>query len=418
MTALGPNGDSPTIRRLKSVDSQDKVGESLMKKDTSIIHAGRHPELHQGAVNPPVYHVSTVTYPTVKRLRETGARPFDGMRYGRFGTPTSFALEEAVCALEGGYRTISTSSGLAAITGTLSALLQTGDHLLMVDTTYQPTRTFCDVHLARWGIETTYYDPLIGADIEALMRPNTKVVFVESPGSLTFEVQDIPAIAAEAHAHGAVVALDNTWSAGLYFQPFEKGVDVSIQAATKFIVGHSDAMLGTITTADETLWSTIKGAIAAAGVCAGAEEVYLGLRGLRTLAVRLRQHQDSGLILANWLKARPEVAGIQHPAHPDDPGHALWKRDFTGACGLFGVELHPVSSEAVDAFLDGLEYFGLGYSWGGFESLIIPTTGSIKRTATTWNAKGPTLRIHTGLEDPDDLIADLAAGFDRLAIKS
>ncbi len=386
-----------------------------MKNDTRIVHAGSHPEAHGGAVNPPVYHVSTVTYPTVGAMKAGEKTPYDGMRYGRFGTPTSFALEEAVCELEGGFRTVSTASGLAAITGTLSALLQAGDHLLMVDSVYHPTRRFCQEHLKRYGVETTFYDPLIGAGIARLMRPETRVVFVESPGSLTFEVQDIPAIAAVAHAHGAKVVLDNTWATPLFFRPFEKGVDISIQAATKFIVGHSDAMLGTITCADSDLWMRVKSSVATSGVCAGAEEVYLGLRGLRTLSVRLRQHQESGLLLADWLKARPEVARVMHPALADDPGHPLWRRDFSGACGLFGLELIPgYTSQAVDRFLDGLQYFSLGYSWGGYESLIIPTSGNIQRSACPWTAAGPTLRIHTGLEDPQDLIADLAAGFERL----
>lgn len=385
-----------------------------MQQDTKIVHGGRHPEQHNGAVNPPVYHVSTVTYPSISAMKAAEAHPFDGMRYGRFGTPTSFALEEAVCELEGGYRSISTASGLAAITGSLTALLKAGDHLLMVDTAYYPTRRFCQ-NLAAFGVETTFYDPLIGSGIAALMRPNTRVVFVESPGSLTFEVQDVPAIAAAAHAGGAVVVSDGTWATPIFQKPFDIGIDVSLQAATKFIVGHSDAMLGVITCRDEELWTRIKSSVAQSGVCAGAEEVYLGLRGLRTLSVRLRQHQESGLILANWLKQRPEVARMMHPALPDDPGHALWKRDFSGACGLFGVELKPCPLPAVDALMDGLKFFGRGYSWGGFESLIIPTTGSIARTATHWTAQGPTLRIHTGLEAPDDLIADLAAGLDRLA---
>ncbi len=385
-----------------------------MKQQTTLIHAGRHPEQHSGAVNPPVYHVSTVTYPTVAAMKSGEKRPFDGMRYGRFGTPTSFALEEALAALEGGYRSVSTSSGLAAITGTLTALLKAGDHLLMADSVYYPTRRFCTEHLRRYGVETTFYDPLIGAGIASLIQPETRVVFVEAPGSLTFEMQDIPAIAAAAHAAGAVVVMDNTWATPLFFRPFEKGVDISIQAATKFIVGHSDAMLGVITCATEELWHTVKSSVAMAGVCAGAEEVYLGLRGLRSLGSRLRQHQESGLALAQWLKERPEVARIMYPALPDDPGYPLWRRDFSGACGLFGIEFHPVPEDAVERFLDGLKYFGLGYSWGGFESLIIPTTGHILRTATRWQAAGPTLRIHTGLEDPSDLMADLAAGFDRL----
>lgn len=386
-----------------------------MKKDTTIVHAGRHPEQYLGAVNPPVYRVSTVTYPSVAAMTEAERKPYDGLRYGRYGTPTSFALEEAVAMLEGGYRTISTASGLAAITGTLTALLQAGDHVLMVDTVYFPTRRFCQQQLKRCGIETTFYDPLLGADIAALMRPETRVVFVEAPGSLTFEMQDVPAIAQVAHAGGAVVVMDNTWATPLFFQPFDKGVDISLQSATKFIVGHSDAMLGLITCATEELWHKVKSSVAQAGVCAGSEEVYLGLRGLRSLAVRLRQHQESGLVLASWLQERPDVRRVMHPALPEDPGHALWKRDFTGACGLFGFELAPCSEAAIAAFIDGLQHFGLGYSWGGYESLIIPTTDGIKRTAKPWRAEGPTLRIHTGLEDPSDLIADLAQGFERLA---
>lgn len=386
-----------------------------MKKDTKIVHAGRHPEQYLGAVNPPVYRVSTVTYPSVAAMTEAERKPYDGMRYGRYGTPTSFALEEAIAALEGGYRSIATASGLAAITGALTALLKAGDHVLMVDTVYFPTRRFCQEHLKRCGVETTFYDPLIGAGIAALMRPETRVVFVEAPGSLTFEMQDIPVIAAAAHAGGAIVVMDNTWATPLFFQPFDKGVDISLQAATKFIVGHSDAMLGLITCATEDLWHTVKSSVAQSGVCAGSEEVFLGLRGLRTLSVRLRQHQASGLVLASWLAERPEVRRVMHPALPNDPGHALWKRDFTGACGLFGFELTPCSETAVAAFIDGLQHFGLGYSWGGFESLIIPTSGGIKRTARPWLAEGPTLRIHTGLEDPSDLIEDLTLGFARLA---
>ncbi|MBW7849085.1 MAG: cystathionine beta-lyase [Rhodospirillales bacterium] len=384
-----------------------------MKKDTLIVHAGRHPEDQHGAVNPPVYHVSTVTYPTVAALEAGAKKPFEGVRYGRYGTPTTFALEEAVAALEGGWRSIATSSGLGAIAGALVAYLKAGDHLLMVDTVYHPTRKFCDGMLARFGVETTYYDPRIGVGIDGLMRPNTRVVFCEAPGSLTFEMQDIPAIAQVARERGVVTMMDNTWGTPLFFKPFAHGVDVSIQAATKYIVGHADAMLGLITTTEEH-WANVKAAVAAFGYSAGSEECYLGHRGLRTLSVRLRQHQETGLRLAEWLAARPEVAAVMHPALPDDPGHALWKRDFEGACGLFGVTLKPTSKAAVDAFLDGLEYFALGYSWGGYESLIIPTSGQVVRTATRWEPAGPTLRIHAGLEDIEDLKADLEEGFARL----
>ena len=385
-----------------------------MKKDTRLLHAGRHPERFHGAVNPPVYHVSTVLHPSVAAMEKTGKTPFEGMRYGRFGTPTTFALEEAVAELEGGHRSVATSSGLAAITGSLLAFLKAGDHLLMVDTAYFPTRKFCDEVLSGLGIETTYYDPLIGGGIAALMRPNTKVVFTESPGSLTFEVQDVPAIAAAAHAGDAIVMMDNTWGV-LTFQPFTKGVDISIQAATKYIVGHADAMLGVITAATPELWLKVKSSVAAFGHSPGAEEMYLGLRGLRTLAVRLRHHAGTALRLTRWLEERPEVDRVLYPPLASDPGHALWKRDFSGGCGLFGVILKPAPKAAVDAMLDGFDHFKLGFSWGGFESLVIPTSGhSIIRSASVWAPAGPSLRFHAGLEDADDLQDDLERGLERL----
>jgi cystathionine beta-lyase len=387
---------------------------SVMKKETRILHAGRHPDRFNGAVNPPVYHASTILHPSVAAMEKSGKTPFEGVRYGRYGTPTTFALEEAVAELEGGHRSVATSSGLAAITGSLMAFLKAGDHVLMVDTAYFPTRKFCDDVLGPLGIETTYYDPLVGSGLAALMRPNTKVVFTESPGSLTFEVQDIPAIAEAAHAGGAVVMMDNTWGA-LTFQPFTKGVDLSIQAATKYIVGHADAMLGVITAATPELWLRVKTSVAAFGHSPGAEEMYLGLRGLRTLAVRLRQHAASGIQLATWLEARPEVDRVLYPPLPSDPGHALWNRDFNGACGLLGVILKPVGKSAVDAMLDGFDHFKLGFSWGGFESLVIPSSGpGITRTASTWAPAGPSLRFHAGLEDTDDLLDDLERGFARL----
>ncbi|MEO5374631.1 MAG: cystathionine beta-lyase [Alphaproteobacteria bacterium] len=383
-----------------------------MKTDTLIVHAGRHPEDHHGVVNPPVYRFSTVLHPTVRELEDSGRTRFDRVTYGRYGSPTTFALEEAVAALEGGYRSIATPSGLAAITGALTAFLKTGDHVLVTDSAYFPTRRFCDDILTGYGISVTYYDPLIGGGIAALMTPRTRVVLVESPGSLTFEIQDIPAIAEAAHAHGAIVIMDNTWASPLFFRPFDKGVDVSLQAATKYIVGHSDAMLGIITTATEEHFHRIKTSVSTFGFSVGSEEAYLGLRGLRTLGARLRQHQETGILLAHWLRGRPEVAHVMHPALKEDPGHRLWFRDFSGASGLFGVCLKPVRKEAVDAFLDSLSLFGMGYSWGGYESLIIPTTGAIVRTATRWDPPGPTLRLHAGLETPDDLIADLDQGFD------
>jgi len=386
-----------------------------MKKETRILHAGRHPERFHGAVNPPVYHASTILHPSVAAMEKSGKTPFEGVRYGRFGTPTTFALEEAVAELEGGHRAIATSSGLAAITGALMAVLKAGDHLLMTDSTYFPTRKFCDTVLKGLGIETSYYDPTLGAGIAALFKPNTRVVFTESPGSLTFDVQDIPAIAKAAHAIGAVVMMDNTWGV-LNFQPFTKGVDVSIQAATKYIVGHADAMLGTITTATPEMWLKIKTSVATFGHSPGTEELYLALRGLRTLAVRLRQHAATALELTTWLEGRPEVDRVLYPPLASDPGHALWKRDFTGACGLFGVILKPMPRPAVEAMLDGFSHFKLGFSWGGFESLVIPTDGhSIIRTASAWTPAGPSLRFHAGLEDTADLLEDLEQGFERLS---
>jgi cystathionine beta-lyase len=295
------------------------------------------------------------------------------------------------------------------------ALLKAGDHLLMVDSVYWPTRSLCDTLLRDMGVRTTYYDPQIGAGIADLIEPQTRVVFTESPGSLTFEMQDIPAITTAAHTAGALVVLDNTWASPLLFRPFDHGVDLSVQAATKYIVGHSDAMLGTITMTDRALFERVKAVAGQIGHAVGADEAYLGLRGLRTLGARLRQHEASALEVARWLQGRPEVARVLHPALPEDPGHALWKRDFSGASGLFGVLLKPgPTPEAMAAMLDGMRLFRMGFSWGGYESLILDTTTSITRTASRWTHDGPSLRLHIGLEDPADLIADLEAGFGRM----
>lgn len=381
------------------------------RKDTLLVHAGRDPFANHGVVNPPVYHASTILYPTLAELKAADRTPFDGTRYGRRGTPTTFALEEAVAALEGGYRSIAVPSGLAAITTTLLALLKQGDHLLMADTVYNPTRRFCDRVLAGLGIETTYFDPL--ADVRPLFRANTRVLFMESPGSLTYEVQDVPAAAAAAREADIVSAIDNTWSAGLHFQPLRHGVDVSIQAATKYIVGHSDVMLGLITT-NEAAFLRVKRASAFLGMSVGPDDCYLALRGLRTLAPRLTRHQATALRLARWLEQRPEVEDVLYPALPSFPGHTLWLRDFTGANGLLSVVLHEAPASAIEAMLDGLSLFALGYSWGGFESLIIPFDPQPTRTATRRGRYGPCLRLHCGLEDPDDLIEDLDRGFKRL----
>jgi cystathionine beta-lyase len=379
------------------------------KQDTVIVTAGRDPEANFGIVNPPVYHASTVLYPTLEAVKAR-AQP---VTYGRRGTPTTFALQDAIAELEGGYKTALTSSGLSAVTTALLAFLKSGDHLLMVDSVYQPSRHFCDTVLARYGVDVEYYDPLIGGGIERLIRPETKVIFTESPGSVTFEVQDIPAIAEAAHRSGITVMLDNTWASPLYFKPFEHGVDVSIQAVTKYLCGHSDVMMGSITTT-EAAWKELLDTHGAIGQCVAPDDVYLVLRGIRTLSTRLERHMKTGIALAHWLATRPEVKRVLHPALPDDPGHEIWKRDFTGACGLFSAELAPCSEKALAAFLDGLELFGMGYSWGGFESLVIPQYPKKMRTATDWSAEGQILRFHAGLEDIGDLVADIEAGFARL----
>jgi cysteine-S-conjugate beta-lyase len=379
------------------------------KDATRLAHAGREPARQHGFVNTPIYRGSTVLFPTTAAL-EANDQAFT---YGRVGTPTVKALEEAIAELEGGHRTLLTPSGLSAIATALLAFVAVGDEVLVVDSIYRPARRFCDNVLNRIGVTITYYDPLIGAGIERLITRTTRVVFTESPGSQTFEVQDIPAIAEAAHAAGAVVILDNTWATPLFFKPFAHGADVSIQSATKYIVGHADAMLGAIT-ATERASPTVKRAHEDLGLCPGPEDVYLGLRGLRSLGVRLERHQRSALELARWLAARPEVARVLHPALPDDPGHALWQRDFTGSSGLFSVVLHPVPRDRLAAMLDGLSLFGMGYSWGGFESLILPFDPSAYRTSTNWKAEGPALRLHVGLEDVEDLKADLEAGFERL----
>lgn len=382
-----------------------------MKSDTRIVHAGRNPSRYDGAVSTPVYRCSTILSDSVEDLKARNRAKFEGVSYGRTGTPTTMDLEAAVAELEGGARCIATSSGLAAIAGALTALLAAGDHVLVTDSAYFPTRRFCDTVLTRFGVEVEYYDPLIGGAIAGLMRANTRVVVTESPGSLTFEVQDIPAIAEAAHAAGALVVNDNTWATPLFFRSFEKGVDISLHAGTKYVVGHSDAMLGLIVCRTQELFERVKSSVASFGYSLSGDDAFLSLRGLRTLSVRLARHQESALAVAQWLEAQPDVARVLYPALPSDPGHALWKRDFTGASGLMGVELRPAPVAAMEAMLDALELFGLGYSWGGFESLAIPTAGSVLRTATTWQPAGPTIRLHIGLEDVDDLKADLARGF-------
>ncbi|TDQ77602.1 cystathionine beta-lyase [Dongia mobilis] len=386
----------------------------MTKRDRTLAtHAGNHPKAHHGIVNPPVYHASTVLYDSVADMRARHKERFNTVYYGRYGTPTTFALEEAVAALEEADRAVAVPSGLGAVSGALLSFLGAGDHVLMVDSTYEPTRVFCDTQLRRFGIETTYYDPSVGAGIAALIRPNTKVVYLESPGSHTFEIQDVPAIAAAAHERDCVVILDNTWASPLFFKPYRHGVDVVVHAATKYIVGHSDVMMGIITMRDR-FFTQVKTQVHGMGFAVGGDDCYLALRGLRTIGARLAQHQQTALTLANWLKGRPEVARVLHPALPEHPGHDLWKRDFLGSSGLFGVVFNPFDDARVAAMIDGMELFGLGFSWGGYESLMVPSSLGSARTATRWRQPGPTVRIHAGLEDPDDLIADLARGLDRL----
>jgi cystathionine beta-lyase len=394
---------------MTSSSDKDTPPSQPLAPQTALVASGRDTAAQKGFVNPPVVRGSTVLYPTAADLHAHRGE----YQYGRHGTPTTKALQQALRTLEGP-RCAGVGlapSGVAAISTALLAVLKADDHLLVIDSVYRPTRNFCDSLLARYGVETSYFDPLIGAGIDKLFRPNTRAVLVEAPGSQSFEMPDIPAIAAVAHGRGALVIDDNTWATPLFHRSLDQGVDISIQAATKYIGGHSDIMFGTVS-ANAEAWPQIAEAIRLLGVCAGPDDVFLALRGLRTLAVRLAHHQQAGLEMARWFAARPEVLRVMHPALESDPGHAIWKRDFTGASGLFSIVLKPAPQPAVDAFLDALRLFGMGYSWGGFESLVIAFDCTSYRTATTWNPGGPTLRFHIGLESLDDLKADLVHGFE------
>ncbi|WP_029355344.1 cystathionine beta-lyase [Bosea sp. 117] len=392
--------------------AKDETAQHLAV-ETQLVTAGRDPQRFDGFVNTPIVRGSTVLSPTVADLEGHTGR----YTYGRRGNPTVEGLENAVTQLEGGAGTVLVPSGLAAVGLALLAALEAGDHLLMVDTAYQPTRRQCSTVLRKFGIETSFYDPLAGGDIAALFRPNTRAVFMESPGSQSFEMQDVPAIVAAAQAHGITTLMDNTWATPLYFRPLALGVDISIHAGTKYLGGHSDLNLGTIT-ANERLYPRLRGLHGDLGMTVAPEDAFLAARGLRTMGVRLARHYESGLAIARWLSQRPEVLRVLHPALPDHPGHAIWKRDFTGASGLFSIVLKPVPKRAVDAFLDTLALFGLGYSWGGFESLAIPFDCSAYRTATQWEPGGPTVRLHIGLENTKDLTADLEKGFAALRAAS
>ena len=379
-----------------------------MRPATALVHGGRRKDWTGPAVNPPVWRASTILYDDVAALREGVKTNADGQWfYGRRGTPTQWALAEALTALEpGAAGTMLYPSGAAAVAGALLGILHPGDHLLMVDTTYDPTRRLTDAYLAPRGIETTYYDPLIGDGIAALIEPNTRAIFMESPGSLTFEVQDVPAIVAVARQHGLVTLIDNTWATPLYLPAIGLGIDLSIVACTKYIGGHSDVMMGSVT-ANAEQWDTLRTTAQVLGACVSPDDAYLVSRGLRTLDVRLARHRDAGLRIAHWLEQQPQVARVLHPALPGHAGHEYFLRDFRGSTGLFAFALHDSTPAAAARFVDALSLFGIGYSWGGYESLALPVDPVRCRSAMPWTS-GTLIRLSIGLEDADDLIGDLA----------
>lgn len=385
-------------------------------KKTLLVNAGRSKKWTNGVVNPPIQRASTVVFDSVaEKNHATVNRANKTLFYGRRGTHTHFAFQEAMVEIEGGVGCALFPCGAAAIANSILSFVQTGDHILMVDTCYEPTRDFCEKIMKKMGIETTYYPPTIGEGIRALIQPNTKVLFTESPGSITMEVQDIPTLARVAHEHDIIVMLDNTWAAGVNFSPFEHGVDISIQAATKYIVGHSDVMLGTAI-ANEKCWDQLREQSYLMGQCVSPDDAYLGLRGLRTLDVRLRQHAQNSLAIAHWLADQPEVDHVRHPALETCPGHEFYQRDFTGGNGLFSFVLKSSDAKATTALLDGMQHFSMGFSWGGFESLILanePKSFDNLRTVAHPHFAGTLIRVHIGLEDVDDLIADLKAGLER-----
>lgn len=385
-------------------------------KKTQLVTAGRNKKWTQGAVNPPVQRASTVVFDSVaEKQHATINRANKTLFYGRRGTTTHFAFQEAMTEIEGGAGCALYPCGAAAISNALLSFVQSGDHLLMVDTCYEPTRDFCNTILKKFGVETTYYDPMIGDDLHTLIQPNTKVLFTESPGSITMEVQDIPTLARIAHEHGIIVMMDNTWAAGVNFSALEYGVDISIQAATKYIVGHSDVMLGTAV-AKAPFWDQLREQSYLMGQCISPDDAYLGLRGLRTLDVRLHQHEQNSLKIAQWLAQHPLVDHVRHPALESCPGHEYFQRDFTGGNGLFSVVLKTSDPRATTALLDGMQHFSMGYSWGGFESLILanePKSFDSLRTVAKPHFTGTLIRLHIGLEDIDDLITDLEQGLAR-----
>jgi len=386
---------------------------------TRLAQAGRRrewtgiPGQPGGIVNPPVWRASTILYDDVAHLRAATTNTHERLFYGRKGTPTAWSLADALTEMEpGAGGTMLFPSGVAAISCALMAVLKPGDQLLMVDSAYDPTRAFCEQMLRPLGIETIYYDPLVGAGIADLLTDRTRAIFLESPGSLTFEVQDVPAITQIARERGIVTLIDNTWATPLYFSALGSNVDISILACTKYIVGHSDVMMGSVT-ATPDLFPAIRQTAWLFGQMSSADDAWLAARGLRTLGVRLAQHQASALAVAGWLEEQPGVARVLYPALPSSPGHALWRRDFSGASGLFAFVLDGGDDAARAALIDGLTHFGIGYSWGGFESLALPVDPARHRSATRWQAEAPVVRLNIGLEDPADLIADLDAGLAR-----
>ena len=379
---------------------------------TRLSHSGRAGTNVRGFVNPAVHRGSTMLYPNMAERMKGGAERLEQKpHYGTGGNPTHWALEDVVAEIEGGTRCQIVSTGLAAVTVPLLAYVKTGDHVLMPDSVYGPTRSFCDSFLAKLGVATTYYDPCIdAAGIDALFRPETTVLYLESPGSHSFEMQDVPALATVARRRGATVMLDNTWGIH-YFQPFRHGVDVSIQALTKYVVGHSDVLLGAVTVATDAHWERVRSAALVLGQYASPDDCWLALRGARTMGVRMEHQMRSAIAVADWLRSRPEIKEVLHPALPGARGHEIWKRDFTGACSLFGIVFRPdISREQVFAMAEALELFGKGASWGGYESLALPSTGFLTRTATSSDFGGQMMRLHVGLEDVEDLKADLAQG--------
>ncbi len=376
--------------------------------NTRLAHRGYDPRDYHGFINPPVVHASTVLFPDAKTMATRNQKYL----YGTRGTPTSDALCQAIDELEGSAGTIAVPSGLAAVTTPMLAFLSAGDHVLIVDSVYFPTRRFADTMLIRLGVEVEYYDPLIGAGIENLIKSNTKVVWTESPGSNTFEMQDIPAIAEAAHAAGAIVMMDNTWATPLYFKPLDHGVDISVQASTKYPAGHSDVLLGTVS-ANEKCWNQLFDTFLTLGIPSGPDDVYQVLRGLRTMGVRLDRHQTNALEIARWCETQPGIARVLHPALESHPGHAIWKRDFCGSSGLFSFVLKGGGTAEAHAFLDALEIFGLGYSWGGYESLAVHVTLD-DRVVAKGDYAGPVMRLQIGLEDVEDIIADVQRGLDAV----